>query len=119
MRGKRFAGRLGIRALIAVFGAAVFLAWPGSAQATVHDYYGPYATGFYGVEEASGWNNPDTNRVYRPLGYYYTVYYTDGSTAWATSGTIGTTRSCGRTPAATRGQRVFIRITCTKTRSGL
>jgi hypothetical protein len=82
MRGRRFADRLGVRASVAVLGAAVLLAWPGSARAAVHDYYGPYAWGFYGVEEASGWNNPDRNRVYRPLGYYYTIYYTDDYTAW-------------------------------------
>jgi hypothetical protein len=53
-----------------------------AAQAVQHTYFGPEATQQYGVPYQSPWNYPTANKAWRPLGYYESVYYTDGSTAW-------------------------------------
>ena len=71
--------RLSVLLVAAFLGA---LTWTAGANATVWTYYGPAWDAYYGEANTSGWNYPDTNRVYRPLYFWFTIYYTDGSTAW-------------------------------------
>lgn len=61
---------------------ASFALSSSTAGATQFTYSGPEWYAIYGVANTSGWNYPQLNRVYRPAGYYFTIYYTDGSTYW-------------------------------------
>lgn len=65
-----------------VIAAVSFGLLAGTASATVHTYFGPAHTAYYGFSYQSGFNYPQTNRVYRPLYHYFTLYYTDGQYAW-------------------------------------
>lgn len=60
----------------------MFALTAGSAHAVVHTYYGPEWDAYYGPAYKSGYNWPTTNRVYRPIGRYMSIWYTDDSTAW-------------------------------------
>lgn len=65
--------------LLAVVALAVGVT---AANATQHTYFGPEWGQPYGYAYESAWNYPTANKAWRPLGYYETIYYTDGSTAW-------------------------------------
>jgi hypothetical protein len=62
----------------AVFAGGAAATYPYGTQ---HQYFGT-ATAYYGVANKSGFNYPQWNRVYRPLYHYFSLWYTDDSTAW-------------------------------------
>jgi hypothetical protein len=71
-----------LRWIGAVVGSTLgFMLAAQSASAIVHTYYGPEWTAYYLEFNDSAWNYPDSHRVYRPAGYYFTIYYrhTDGT----------------------------------------
>jgi hypothetical protein len=75
------AGRAPVIFLALTLAFACVLLSAGTANATVHTYYGT-ADAYYGIANKSGYNFPDLNRVYRPLYVYFSVYYTDDVNAW-------------------------------------
>lgn len=72
-------GRLCLLAVAMAIMAAVSAS---AGYATVHTYYGPEYYAYYGYAHESGYNWPTTNRVYRPLWRYFSIWYTDDVSAW-------------------------------------
>lgn len=71
------------RVRLAILGIALTLAFGATAaHAVQHTYIGPEGTQPYGVAFDSPSNYPTANKVWRPVGAYETIYYTDGSTYW-------------------------------------
>lgn len=54
----------------------------GAASAGQADYAGPNAHTVYGQKEQSGFNTMQWNRVYRPVGRWYSLWYETGGTAY-------------------------------------
>ena len=69
-----------IRSLL-VLGLALVIALSvsGGASGLVHTYFGPDGYAKWAVDYNSGFNYPQYNRVYRPVGNEFWLWYSDGA----------------------------------------
>lgn len=69
-----------IRWLLSVLVVAVAVSISAaSAKAVVHTYFGPSGYAQWAVDYNSGFNYPQYNRVYRPVGNKFWLWYSDGT----------------------------------------
>jgi hypothetical protein len=69
-----------VRALV-LAGLLALSATATNATAHIDTYYGP-ASSYYGVANQSGFAGMEWNRVYRPVGRWFSLWYQDGSIAY-------------------------------------
>jgi hypothetical protein len=69
-----------IRSLLVVGLALVIaLTVSGGASGLVHTYFGPDGYAQWAYSYSSGFNYPQYNRVYRPVGNEFWLWYSDGA----------------------------------------
>lgn len=68
--------------LLIASAVVAFVVLAGGAAAAIHTYFGPGGAAEYGVRYASAYNEMQWNRVYRPVGFWFTLYYSDDQFAY-------------------------------------
>lgn len=68
-----------VKYAVALAATVATLATAGSAGALVHTYFGPSGYAQWAVDYNSAFNYPQYNRVYRPIGYTFWLWYSDGT----------------------------------------
>ena len=66
--------------IVALLGAGIMATM---ALGTVNTYYGPRFMNWDYAYPSNGWSNKTWNRVYRPIGYRFALWYNDNGAQYA------------------------------------